>query len=95
MKNHIHTSLLDTDLYKFTMQQSVLHKHMGAIVEYHFRCRTDGVDLVAKQKFIEDEIDNLCSLSFQKDEILENFVILKVIMLIFLKTLNLNVVMLK
>lgn len=69
MKNHIHTSLLDTDLYKFTMQQSVLHKHMGAIVEYHFRCRTDGVDLVAKQKFIEDEIDNLCSLSFQKDEI--------------------------
>ena len=43
MKNHIHTSLLDTDLYKFTMQQSVLHKHMGAIVGDHFRCRTDGV----------------------------------------------------
>ena len=38
-------SLLDTDLYKFTMMQVVLHHFPGAEVEYHFKCRTQGVDL--------------------------------------------------
>ena len=30
------TSLLDTDLYKFTMMQVVLHQFPGAQVEYRF-----------------------------------------------------------
>ena len=38
-------SLLDTDLYKFTMMQVVLHHFPGAQVEYKFRCRTEGVNL--------------------------------------------------
>ena len=38
-------SLLDTDLYKFTMMQVVLHHFPGAQVEYRFKCRTPGVDL--------------------------------------------------
>ena len=38
-------SLLDTDLYKFTMMQVVLHHFPGAHVEYRFNCRTRGVDL--------------------------------------------------
>jgi len=38
-------SLLDSDLYKFSMMQVVLHHFPGAQVEYRFRCRTDGVDL--------------------------------------------------
>jgi hypothetical protein len=33
-------SLLDTDLYKFTMMQAVLHQHPGAQVQYRFKCRT-------------------------------------------------------
>ena len=37
-------SLLDTDLYKFTMMQVVLHHFPGAQVEYRFKCRTEGVD---------------------------------------------------
>jgi nicotinate phosphoribosyltransferase len=41
------TSLLDTDLYKFTMMQVVLHQFPGAQVEYRFRCRNPGVNLAA------------------------------------------------
>ena len=36
-------SLLDTDLYKFTMMQVVLHHFPGAQVEYRFKCRSEGV----------------------------------------------------
>ncbi len=36
------TSLLDTDLYKFTMMQVVLHQFPGAQVEYRFKCRNSG-----------------------------------------------------
>ena len=39
-------SLLDTDLYKFTMMQVVLHQFPGAQVEYTFNCRSAGADLV-------------------------------------------------
>ena len=38
-------SLLDTDLYKFTMQQCVLHQFPSAEVQYRFKCRTPGIDL--------------------------------------------------
>ena len=38
-------SLLDTDLYKFTMMQVVLHHFPDAQVEYRFKCRNPGVDL--------------------------------------------------
>ena len=33
-------SLLDTDLYKFTMQQCVLHQFPAAEVSYRFKCRS-------------------------------------------------------
>ena len=39
------TSLIDTDLYKFTMMQVVLHQFPGAQVEYRFKCRNPGVQL--------------------------------------------------
>jgi nicotinate phosphoribosyltransferase len=38
-------SLLDTDLYKFSMMQVVLHQYPAAQVEYRFKCRTPGIDL--------------------------------------------------
>ena len=38
-------SLLDTDLYKFTMMQVVLHHFPAAQVEYRFKCRNPGEDL--------------------------------------------------
>lgn len=39
------TSLLDTDLYKFSMMQVVLHQFPAAQVEYRYKCRTAGADL--------------------------------------------------
>jgi nicotinate phosphoribosyltransferase len=63
------TSLLDTDLYKFTMMQVVLHHFPGAQVEYRFKCRTPGVDLVPSIDEIRDEIGELCRLRFSEDEL--------------------------
>jgi nicotinate phosphoribosyltransferase len=62
-------SLLDTDLYKFTMMQVVLHHFPGAQVEYRFKCRTAGVDLRPDLPAIEAEITRLCSLRFRDDEL--------------------------
>ena len=33
------TSLLDTDLYKFTMWQAMLHRNPQTTAEYRFACR--------------------------------------------------------
>lgn len=55
-------SLLDTDLYKFTMMQSVLHQFPGAKVTYKFKCRTPGVDLSPLAGQLRSEIEHLCSL---------------------------------
>lgn len=63
------TSLLDTDLYKFTMMQVVLHHFPGAHVEYRFRCRNPGIDLVPYIDTIGEEIDSLCALRFRESEL--------------------------
>ena len=62
-------SLLDTDLYKLTMMQAVLHQHPGAHAVYRFRCRTPGVDLARHMDAISAEIDALCSLRFTPEEL--------------------------
>ncbi len=62
-------SLLDTDLYKFTMMQVVLHHFPGAQVEYRFTCRTPGVNLAPHLAEIESEIADLCRLRFRDEEL--------------------------
>ncbi|MBC7395347.1 nicotinate phosphoribosyltransferase [Variovorax sp. GrIS 2.14] len=62
-------SLLDTDLYKFTMMQVVLHHFPGAQVEYRFKCRNPGVDLARFADEIRDEVRSLCSLQFLDAEL--------------------------
>ena len=62
-------SLLDTDLYKFTMMQVVLHHFPGAQVEYKFRCRSEGVDFRPYLKEIQAEADALADLRFREDEL--------------------------
>jgi len=62
-------SLLDTDLYKFTMMQVVLHHFPGAQVEYRFTCRTPGIDLASHLGAIEAEVADLAQLRFREDEL--------------------------
>lgn len=64
------TSLLDTDLYKFTMQQTVYHQFPNAQeVEFHFKCRTKDVNLVSHMDEINRQLDWLCKLNFQEEEL--------------------------
>ncbi len=63
------TSLLDTDLYKFTMMQVVLHHFPGAQVEYRFKCRTPNIALTEIIDSIRDEITQLCTLRFRPREL--------------------------
>ncbi|AYA67454.1 nicotinate phosphoribosyltransferase [Acinetobacter sp. WCHA55] len=65
-------SLLDTDLYKFTMLQVVLHKFPQAHSVYQFRCRNldDTVyPLVDILNDLNHQLDLLCQLRFQDDEL--------------------------
>jgi nicotinate phosphoribosyltransferase len=62
-------SLLDTDIYKFSMMQAVLHQFPGAEVEYQFKCRSDGVDLRPLQQDLQREIENLCTLKLGPEEL--------------------------
>lgn len=62
-------SLLDTDLYKFTMMQVVLHRFPSAEVEYRFRCRAHASALGVSAKRLRKEIAGLCRLRFRPREL--------------------------
>jgi len=63
-------SLLDTDLYKFNMDQVIFHKHTDLCGQYYFKCRNEGI-VFTKEMFdeINEQIDHLCTLRFRKDEL--------------------------
>lgn len=63
-------SLLENDLYKFTMWQALLHSHPAAEAEYRFVCRnTPRFPLAELKSAVERELDQLCSLTFRQDEL--------------------------
>jgi nicotinate phosphoribosyltransferase len=63
-------SLLDTDLYKFTMLQAFLHQHPAATGEYRFKHRAGGaLPLAALKDEVEAQIDSLCTLRFRPEEL--------------------------
>ncbi len=77
-------SLLDTDLYKLTMQQFVFHfSKEENIAEYAFKCRSGEdlreikddiikeMELYKELKFQEDELTYLKSLGFFKDDYID------------------------
>ncbi len=79
------TSMLDNDLYKFTMMQAVLHQHSGAVVEYLFKCRTESIDfrpyvgdiikninrMCREVRFMKEDLEYLSSLRFMKPDFIQ------------------------
>lgn len=69
-------SLLDTDWYKYTMAQFVLHHHPDAVVKYKYKCRNgrgtphsnfhEATEFASK---MNEEIDHLCTLQHTREEI--------------------------
>ena len=63
-------SLLDTDLYKFNMDQVIFHKHTDLCGQYYFKCRNEGVVFTQEMvKEINEQIDHLCTLRFNRQEL--------------------------
>ena len=63
-------SLLDTDLYKFNMNQVIFHKHTDLSGEYYFKCRNK--DVVFTREMLDEinaQIDHLCTLRFTEEEL--------------------------
>lgn len=63
-------SLLENDLYKFTMWQALLHSHPAAEAEYRFVCRnTPEFPLAQLAPALNEQLEALCALSFTQDEL--------------------------
>lgn len=63
-------SLLDTDLYKFNMDQVIFHKHTDLCGQYYFKCRNENIVFTGEMvKEINEQVDHLCSLRFSKKEL--------------------------
>ena len=63
-------SLLDTDLYKFNMDQVIFHKHTDLCGQYYFKCRNEGVVFTPGMvEEINAQIDHLCKLRFTREEL--------------------------
>ncbi len=63
-------SLLDTDLYKFNMNQVMFHKHTDLTGEYDFKCRNEDVVFTKEMlNEINSQIDHFCSLRFTYEEL--------------------------
>ena len=66
------TSLLDNDLYKFTMLQAMLHQFPQTHGVYRFRCRNNEDTLYPLADIkddLEQQLDSLCELRFLEDEL--------------------------
>ncbi|QEY61817.1 nicotinate phosphoribosyltransferase [Metapseudomonas lalkuanensis] len=61
-------NLLDTDFYKLTMMQAVLHNYPNAEVEWEFRCRNDE-DLTPYLAEIRFQIEQLADISITPDQL--------------------------
>ncbi|MBK8766198.1 MAG: nicotinate phosphoribosyltransferase [Burkholderiaceae bacterium] len=63
-------SLLETDLYKFTMWQAMLHRHPQTQAEYTFVCRnTPAYPLAELAAEVTEQVRLLCAMRFTYDEL--------------------------
>jgi nicotinate phosphoribosyltransferase len=62
------TSLIDTDFYKFTMQQVVFHYFRNKKAKFEFKNR-NSIPLAQYQDLVDKQLDFLCELTFKMDEL--------------------------
>ncbi|MRI34832.1 nicotinate phosphoribosyltransferase [Endozoicomonas sp. OPT23] len=67
MSNPIITSLLDTDLYKYTMQQLMVLRYPTAQARMAFRCRSGQLDIAVEE--LQEQIEWLGELRLSEDEL--------------------------
>ena len=68
--NPIVVSLLDTDLYKFNMDQVIFHKHTDLCGQYFFKYRSKNVFFTEEMtEEIRQQVDHLCTLYFKEEEL--------------------------
>ncbi|MGG5872663.1 nicotinate phosphoribosyltransferase [Pseudomonas peli] len=84
-------NLLDTDFYKLTMMQAVLHNYPNAEVEWEFRCR-NAEDLTPYLAEIRYQIERLAELSMSADQLafLERIPFIKADFIRFLSLFRFN-----
>lgn len=84
-------NLLDTDFYKITMMQAVLHNYPNAEVEWEFRCR-NGEDLSPYLAEIRNQIEQLSEVTVTHDQLayLEKIPFLKPDFIRFLSLFRFN-----
>ncbi|MEO7402065.1 MAG: nicotinate phosphoribosyltransferase [Burkholderiales bacterium] len=63
-------SLLETDLYKFTMWQTLLHRHPEVQATYRFVCRNEtAYPLAVLRDAVARELEALYTMRFEEDEL--------------------------
>lgn len=68
--NPIITSLLETDLYKFSMGQAIYHQFPEYMTTWTFKCRNTDVKFTPKMvEEIKEQIKAYCKLRFTEDEL--------------------------
>ncbi|MDO4466141.1 MAG: nicotinate phosphoribosyltransferase [Bacillota bacterium] len=64
------TSLLETDLYKFSMGQAIYHQFSDYKTTWSFKCRNKDVFFTEEMvQEIRDQIKMYCNLKFEEDEL--------------------------
>ena len=64
------TSLLETDLYKFSMGQAIYHQFPSYKTLWTFKCRNEGVKFTLEMvEEIKEQINAFCNLGFLEDEL--------------------------
>lgn len=61
-------SILQTDLYKLTMQQAVFHQYPNSIAKYKFKCRNENIKLGFLKDQVREQIDLMATVLCSPDE---------------------------
>ena len=68
--HNIITSLLDQDLYKFSMGQAIYHQFSDYKTTWTFKCRNEGVYFTEEMlEEIREQVRAYCEMHFTEDEL--------------------------